>query len=408
MFTELYQFVIEQLGKNDLIAGGAILGVLAYVLNQLRTIPATLLRWSRLLFVTHMDIPDRAEAFEWVNDWLAQHPYSKKSKRITVEVHGGHSKITPAPGKHLIWWGKQPIILERVRREGTGDNAHRAFRESWKITLIGRRNQIEKFIEDCRGVFRREIDNSIYIREVTSSNSLCTNESIRRPKRSLDSVLCPAGVSERLMEDIHSFIDSKTWYNEMCIPWRRGYLLSGPPGNGKSSLIKAVASEIDFKVVSMNVNCLGDSTISDLVWEVEKNCIILLEDIDCIFDGRAAKSSLSMSSLLNMLDGVATSEGWLVFMTTNHPEKLDPALVRPGRIDLHIDLPNPTRDQIARLFDRFFPKVQFRNESYDPAGIQFAKLVEGKGISMAKLQGYLLQHRHRAGGAMNNIKDLIE
>lgn len=397
MFEEVYKFVIEQLGKNDLIAGGAVLGVLAYVLNQVRTIPMTLLRWSRLAFVTHLDIPDRSDSFGWVSEWVAQHNYSKKSKRITLEVKKGKGVTTPAPGNHLVWWGRRPIILKRVRREGTGDNAHRAFRESWAVTMIGRRKHVEAFVEECRSVSQKDEDNSIFIRDAGEGY---WNDPVRRSKRPLESVLCPPGSSENLLKDIREFIDSREWYDKMGIPWRRGYLLSGPPGNGKSSLVKAVASELNFEIRSLNLNKVTESNFSTLMYYLGETAILLLEDIDCAFDERGNKTSISMSSMLNTLDGVNASEGRIVFMTTNHPEKLDPALIRPGRVDLHIELPNPTRDQIDRLLIRFF------NDS--TLAYQLSEVLDGKGVSMAKLQGYLLQHRHSSQSAMIHIKDLIE
>jgi chaperone BCS1 len=396
MFTQAFQFVMDQIGQNDLLAGGAILGALAFLLNYLRTLPLTILYWCRLAFVTHMDVPDRAASFKWVSAWLAQHKYMKSAKRLTIESESGKPIVTPAPGRHLVWWGWRPIILNRVRREGTGDNAHRAFREAWSITMFGKREGIESFIEECRKASRKDADDFIEVADVGEHGYW--NKSIRRRKRPIGSVILPTGIRNRLMDDVHEFINSKDWYIDMNIPWRRGYLLSGPPGNGKSSLITAVASEIDFEIMSLNFGQIGEEELVTLMSDVKENCILLLEDIDCAFVERANRTPISMSTLLNLLDGVNASEGRLVFMTTNHPEKLDPALIRPGRIDLHIELPDATPYQIAQLYKRFYPESRNADD--------FAARVVKYKPSMARLQGYFLEHRNSVKRARANIKEL--
>lgn len=398
MFEQAFQFITEQLGKNDLLAGGAILGALAYVLNYLKSLPFTILYWCRLAFVTDMDIPDRAPSFKWVSAWLAQHKYMKKAKRLTVEAENGEATMTPAPGRHLVWWGWRPVILNRVRREGTGDNAHRAFRESWKITMFGKRTGIEDFVEECRKASRKDADEFISVSDVGEHGYW--NKSVKRRKRPIGSVILPGELRQILMKDVREFIDAKDWYVGMNIPWRRGYLLSGPPGNGKSSLITAVASEIDFEIMCLNLGQIGEDELVSLMADVKENCILLLEDIDCAFVERDNRRAISLSTLLNLLDGVNACEGRIVFMTTNHPEKLDPALIRPGRIDLHVELPNATRQQIARLYKRFYPESRNADD--------FATRVVDYKPSMARMQGYFLQYKHSVKQARENIKELAD
>lgn len=396
MLEQITQFVTEQIGKNDLLAGGAILGALAYFMSYLRTIPFLLLKWGRLLFVTHMDIPDRADSFKWISNWVANQDYTKKAKRITIETVEGKAEVTPAPGNHLLWWGWQPILLKRIRREGTGDNAHRAFREGWSITLVGKRQRVEDFIEECRKCYRKDADDFIKVCDVSDHGYW--ERPVKRRKRTIDSVILPHGIKDTLVKDIERFIDSKDWYVDMNIPWRRGYLLTGPPGNGKSSVVTAVASTFDFEVYVLNLGQIGEDELVSLMSDLKENCILLLEDIDCAFVKRENKAPISMSTLLNVLDGVNACEGRLVFMTTNHPEKLDPALIRPGRIDLQIELPNATRHQIERLYKRFYPHTK--------NGDDFAARVVKYNPSMAQLQGYLLRYRDSAAQARANIKEL--
>lgn len=400
MFEQAYQFVMEQLGKNDLLAGGAVLGAMAYLLNYLKTLPFYLLRWLRLAFVTSIDIPDRASSFNWVTDWLSGHSYTQKAKRITVEAKGAdHEKATvsPAPGRHFVWWGWTPIIINRIRNESTGDNAARAYRESWSITLIGSRKKVQSFIEECRKYSRQDRDDYIRVR---GSDRGHWEPATKRRKKTLDSVILPSGVSHKLMGDINEFINSKTWYNNMSIPWRRGYLLSGPPGCGKSSVITAIASEINFEIFVVNLSIIEEDDLAALLGDVRENAILLFEDIDCVFEKREGKEGISMSTILNCLDGLTSTEGRIVFMTTNHPEKLDPALVRPGRIDVHIELQNATEDQIKRLYRRFYPT----SKNYS----DFASKAVKYNVSMARLQNYFLKYRNSCREARSSIGELAD
>ena len=113
--------------------------------------------------------------------------------------------------------------------------------------------------------------------------------------------------------------------------------------------------------------------------------IILLEDVDGIFVQRESvnqdeeeERGVSFSGLLNALDGVRSQEGRILFMTTNHRERLDPALIRPGRCDLQIELKNANHSMVERLFLKFYPN-QIKKAS------QFAMLIPDDKISMAKL-----------------------
>lgn len=400
MIEQACAFVMEQISKNDLVAGGACLGALAYILSYLRGLPLLLLKWLRLLFVTQIDIPDRADTFRWVSDWLADHQYSKKAKRITIEVKknkGEKAKITPAPGRHLVWWNRTPVLINRERKEGTGDNAHRSFREGWSITLLGRRAKVETFIEDCRRVSHQGKDQWLSIQEPDHGY---WEESTDKRKRRLDTVILPKGMKERLLDDLNEFVVAEDWYREMCIPWRRGYMLTGPPGNGKSSLISAVASEVDFKVYIINLKHVSEQELGSLVGSMGINSILLLEDIDCAFDKRDGKANISLSTLLNCIDGVNATEGRILFMTTNHPENLDPALVRPGRVDLTLNMPNATEYQIIQLFERFFPGSKCSE--------QFAKKLAAHSVSMAKVQGHLLEFRHSDTDALAKVRELTD
>lgn len=192
---------------------------------------------------------------------------------------------------------------------------------------------------------------------------------------------------------------------EKGVPYRRGYLLYGPPGTGKTSFTQAIAGLCKLNLCYLN---LSDSDMSDdmlnrFLSEAPERSIILLEDVDAMFVQRDGlkRGKLSFSGFLNALDGVRSQEGQIMFMTTNHKERLDPALLRPGRADVHVKLDNASEKQIRGIFERFFPNQTALTD-------KFVTSVPVGRLSMAKLQSHLLIYRDSAEECANNAGELIK
>ena len=112
---------------------------------------------------------------------------------------------------------------------------------------------------------------------------------------------------------------------------------------------------------------------------------------------------LTLSGLLNMLDGVVSTEGRLVFMTTNYINRLDPALIRPGRVDLIQFVGNATDTQIIKLFKKFYPDEPDSSQKKFLADVR----KHNRPVSMAALQGYFMIYKHTANEALNNVEELF-
>lgn len=144
---------------------------------------------------------------------------------------------------------------------------------------------------------------------------------------------------QRVVEEVQFWFRSREWYQERTIPWRRGYALTGPRGTGKTSLIRAIGEELNIPIHVFDIPSMTNSDLRR-AWDYATTtspAIVLFEDFDNVFKGRenvATGSLVTFDCLLNCLDGVEKKDGILVFITTNHPENLDSALIeRRGRID---------------------------------------------------------------------------
>lgn len=242
-----------------------------------------------------------------------------------------------------------------------------------------------------------------------------------RRKRPIESVILDKGVKERIIADLKDFLASAKWYYDRGIPYRRGYLLHGPPGSGKSSFIQALAGTLDYNIAILNLSERGltDDRLNHLLTIIPRRTLVLLEDADAAFSNRRIQTdadgyrgaNVTFSGLLNALDGVASAEERILFLTTNHADRLDSALVRPGRVDMTVRLGEATRWQTGTLWDRFYGdldrdgvfKARFL-ERLDELGILENEGGEQRGsarrTSTAALQGLFLYNKGDMEGAI--------
>jgi chaperone BCS1 len=216
----------------------------------------------------------------------------------------------------------------------------------------------------------------------------------------MDTVVLDEKQKVAVLSDMNEYLHPATprWYASRGIPLRRGYLFHGPPGTGKTSLSFALAGVfgLDIHVISLLDPSLTEEDLSALFSSLPRRCVVLLEDIDTAGlsrpsetnaqDGKQSgkkggkdgskdkddwsvsdlarelrkqgdstdKKGISLSGLLNAIDGVASHEGRVLIMTTNKPESLDDALIRPGRVDMQVAFTNATRQQALELFVRMY------------------------------------------------------
>lgn len=185
---------------------------------------------------------------------------------------------------------------------------------------------------------------------------------------------------------VRFFLDNKDWYDSKGVPYQLGLLLSGIPGAGKTSVIRAIANLTRRHIVNVNFSNITTSTQLKNLFFSDKlqvysdqtlsnvhsyfipldQRLYVLEEIDAIGDivkqrGTAPKDpsesisdELTLAEILTVLDGTMESPGRIIVMTSNHPELLDQALIRPGRIDVQVTFGNASRELIAEMFEAYF------------------------------------------------------
>ena len=402
---------------NQFFAGGlglAALGVGASFLRRGSSVAQAVLR--RQLLVT-LEVTSKDPSYPWVLNWLNSH--GRRTQHLSVNTShlracDGSSttqfEFVPGPGRHVIWYGGRAFLVERVREQQMVNMNTGAPWERVLLTSVGRDPEV------FAGLLREAQSLSTHQQEGTTVVYTSWGTEWRpfghpRRKRPISSVVLPAGVSERLVADIQEWRASAAWYHARGIPYRRGFLLHGPPGCGKTSFILALAGHLDMGIciLSLSEEGLSDDRLAQAMSVVPQRSIVLLEDIDAAFVRRDTgefhrRASVTLSGLLNTLDGVASSEERIIFMTTNFLDRLDPALIRPGRIDVVTHIGSVDAEQLRRLFLNFYPQV----EVADSLPARFSDAVCELAIrpSPAHVQGYLLGYKHDPAAAVANVHEL--
>ena len=200
--------------------------------------------------------------------------------------------------------------------------------------------------------------------------------------KNFKNIYLPESIQSEINYDIDKFLESKEFYKENGIPYKRGYLLYGPPGTGKNSLCYAIANEYKMNLYKLNFKDIlfganSKLNIKQIVQKIPSSSVVFIDEIDTnIYNDRMSKEKegeikegsvqevrrktnteiekkLPMSTLMEILDGYDSLHGCIVILTTNHIEHLDPALIRPGRVDLHFHLDKLNFLDIQKTIKRF-------------------------------------------------------
>jgi chaperone BCS1 len=385
----------------------------------LLTLPMKLWRYLVKKLTLTVTFASHEPGFDMLREWLAAHPYAKKAREVKMQYSQTEGKFVLAPGhgSHFLWF-QGPLWIRFSQAEGKNDGGimnHKA--ESYSVTMIAAyHSKMERFMNELTQFKKKEVS----ALTVYTWRGGYWNWSGSKRKRDMNTVYMQASTKDEIISSIRRFLAAEEWYAARGIPWRLGILFKGGPGTGKTTLATALAGYFDKPMYSMNLESIGnDETLQYAFSSAQRDGIVLIEDVDgfqAAIDrggiereesptvpndapvsglpmfgegeksvteqmnelvtklsassgvvtkstGSDKKSGVTISGLLNAIDGVAATEGRILILTTNDASKLDPALLRSGRIDYHFEIGHLTPDDVVSMFKCFYPEAGARNAS---------------------------------------------
>ena len=383
-------------------------------MGLLRDIPKNLYGWLKHRFTVSLTILDTDPLFEWTKLWLDSLPYSQRARSLSCSLHresdedfstDSRAVFAPSYGNHFFRHGKLFIWLKRGKPEQpAAGNTHGAKSpEIITLTVLTTkqavvRELIREIMDSARVLEQRRVRG--YISGCGWWRRLPTYQ-----PRKLATVDIPREDECRITEAIHEFLNSRTLYAERGIPYHLNFLFEGLPGTGKTSLASAICGHFGLNLHILNIAGPGmnDDRLVELMLSLPRKSMLLLEDVDAVVPERRQKPStpanqpsnpgevakaeeqqgITLSGLLNCMDGITAPDGAIIVMTTNHPELLDDALLRPGRVDIRVSFGPASREQIEKMCNRLTPNRKLN-------GLADAMLMQK--YTTAQVQAKLLSH----------------
>lgn len=435
----------EIVKQRALLFASAVIGFISCIVAMATYIGLSCYSWACAHLYTVVEIKQRDQLYQWLLDWLAaQRAVHETGSRVVAEVHpefhksskvSSHVQVRFLPmddgslyrfrlGGSLVWVSHHAEVgvQSLMNRKGSPSFTQPELR--LRITALGRKkNAVHALLQDAFEHNKAKLGGCTEI-FVAQPHENAESSHFRRlePRRirPLHTVVASSKPGpEELLDDMRAFFAGEEWYAERGVPYRRGYLFHGPPGCGKTTFVTAAAGQLKCPIYILNLAepALSDLGLLKLVTDAPPRSILLMEDVDAAFHGVLGKSGsagpqsqrdglhmgqLTFSGLLNALDGVAGQEGKIVVMTTNHPEKLDGALVRPGRVDFRAEFHHASRLAIERIFCNFFADIELGKKELHTLAKQFAEQCPPCALPMAVVQSHLMQFRDDPKAAANS------
>ena len=294
--------------------------------------------------------------------------------------------LVPSFGTHLIFMDGCPMIVERQQEErGQGEGSKRI--ETMTAIFPRSKARLDRYLEEIQAFNRIPEDQFMVYNHGSHSQHIM-------PRKKIDGhalVYRDQDVFKNLKNDMSFFLSSEDRYEDLNLHWHRGYGFFGPPGTGKTSMVMALASGLGLELHKLSLEHFTLDNFLHKFSRVKAGTILLFEDIDLTLSANSSlitinapnpagvpvpeqEEGMNYRTLLNIFDGLDTPEGLIFVITSNHKERIGDALLRPGRVDIHVDFELMGRGEAERYVSWFFKSDFMLNKDLNGMEISPAAL----------------------------------
>jgi hypothetical protein len=291
-------------------------------------------------------------------------------------------------------WNIGEVIVEISLSEKIYVVGHNLIPHRW-VNIYGEDLEVRKFLEEVYNHANTKEHN--YIKVYGPNQKGFWDFLFKNPKREVDTVFI--GRKNEILADLDNFFASERDYLYFGHPYKRNYLFHGPPGNGKTSFINAIAGKYNLNIflISFSLN-ITDEIFKKLISGLHKDSLLVMEDIDVLFQSGGAGGggkNITMSTILNTLDGLARKNRIICIMSTNHFDVLSDVFKRPGRLDILVEFKNADKkcfEEMAEFMVKYHGSGGGGGEEIKMAG-DFYDEIAYLNPSRALAQKFLFENR---------------
>lgn len=321
--------LLDYLNNNQLLAGMIGGSSFYFILNNIKNICNYIQDFFVFLFGSRLTISNQHDIYYYALLFLKR-KIRRSNKNVKIYNLGKRIIEIPSNGNH--WFFYRYGFIKAAISEKELQNSKEE-KESISFFVFGLFSQwcVAELIKNLMDLEKKESTFLNVYRYAGWWEKGCA-----LPQRSFESIYLEGDTSETIDEKIDQFFQKESFYKKHGIKYKLGILLHGKPGTGKTSTIIALANKYRKNICYLDLGTLEKaSDVPDAFHRIPNDSFLVIEDIDCFKQAtdRQTDDVFSMSTLLSAMDGIYLPEGTVIFGTTNHPEKLDDALVRSGRFD---------------------------------------------------------------------------
>ena len=332
-----------------------------FVINIIKNLPSKLLSYIMYRFAYSISCDnyrDNTDVYENINTWLlsSNNKVIKNHTNIKSKwIRGNWENYSTLDyGNYLIIYDKCILYISKSSLSNINSDGNATMIDKLNIKIIGinaqkLKNDLEKFSME-----EHVNDGDKFTGYILQDFGGSIETSI--DKRNFDTIVSKH--KDEIIDYIDKWKNNKEVYIKHGITYKTGIVLYGPPGTGKTTIAKAIASYLSYNLcIITNIRSINK------LYMVKEKTVILLEDIDCMLDinredkdennTESNKTKNLLAEVLNAIDGVASPENVIFIITTNHIEKLDPALIRKGRFDLQVHIDNLDYNEALEMCNMF-------------------------------------------------------